>query len=234
MVKIYTAIGRFDTHVTQSKSGDFIKIPIVRAKGKVYALNEDELFMWSVAAWRFLLEEDLFSQFLQKRTEAESKSKVPPQAVLDTLIDKGLVACGEDILFKDAVYNLMGNLKVRPLKVPFFSLMGAAFHLIFVRRIPIQAVIKSLHRVQKPKKNARKILQLSKKFDLSTAELIQCFDSGYSSIYSVANLNTILKQGAAMSEGLYLEMRFSQARESVIAAITELYCAKRIVFELAI
>ena len=50
MVTVYTAIGSFDTHLTETKDGSLVKIPIVRAGGKVYPLDEDALFMWSVLA----------------------------------------------------------------------------------------------------------------------------------------------------------------------------------------
>lgn len=231
MVKVYTSIGTFSTKTVQAQNGEAAKVPVIHVMGQEFLLNEDELIVWSTLAWRFMLRDDLIKAFNTKRAEAHIFSDVSPERVIDSLVNRGLIACGEDITFDDAMYNLLCTLQPKPLKIHFFARLAAAFHLVFIKRRSPKLVTNSLLRSGKLRGDKNTIMTLINRFDLSTAELVKCFDSGKVQVKDYSELVDILCTDNAIADSIPLEMRFSDMRESVVSHISELYKTKKIIFE---
>lgn len=231
MVTVYTAIGSFDTRVIKSKSGEPVKVPIVRAMGNEYLLSEDELLLWSTLAWKFMLKDDLIREFNSKRAEAHIFSDVSPERIIDILVERGLVSKGEDITFEDAMYNLLASLQPKPLKISFFAKLTAAFHLVIVRGMPIKAAIGCLRRSGRLKGDKNAIMKLINRFEMTTAEIIKCFDVNAVNIKNNDELVDALSRDDAIADSIPLEMRFSDVRKSIILDLTELYESRKIILE---
>lgn len=231
MVTVYTAIGSFDTRIINSKSGEPVKVPVVRAMGNEYLLSEDELLLWSTLAWKFMLKDDLIREFNAKRAEAHIFSDVSPERIIDILVQRGLVASGEDITFEDAMYNLLATLQPKPLKISFFAKLAAAFHLVIIRRMPVKAAFHSLRRSGRLKGDKSAIMRLINRFEITTAEIIKCFDENTVNIKTDSELVDVLSEDDAIADSIPLEMRFSDFRRSIILDLTELYESRKIILE---
>ena len=231
MVTVYTAIGSFDTRIINSNTGEPVKVPIVRAMGNEYLLSEDELLMWSALAWKFRLKDDLIREFNAKRAEAHIFSDVSPERIISVLEERGLVASGTDITFPDAMYNLLATLQPKPLKISFFARLTAVFYLVIVKKMPLKAAFDSLRRSGKFKGDKHIIMQLINRFELTTAEIIKCFDENSVYIKNDDELVDVLSQGDAIADSIPLEMRFSDVREDIIRDISELFESRKIILE---
>ena len=231
MIKVYTAIGTFDTRTVTDKDGNPTKVPIVRALGQEFLLNEDELLLWSCLAWKFMLREQLIAEFRAKRADAHNFSDVSPERIIDTLVNRGLVGYGEDITFEDAMYNLLCTLQPRPLKINFFAKLVAATHLIVVKRMSPRLVIRSLLCPENLRGDKNTIMQLINRFEVSTSDIIKCFDCQRTKIKNDSELVEILSTDNSIADSIPLEMRFSDMRKSIVADVSELYQSRRIIFE---
>ena len=231
MVKVYTALGRFDTKLVKSKSGKTVKVPIVKMKDKDYILSADELIIWSSLAWNILTKDELTTAFNNKRTELRNFADVSVNAVISGLAGRGLIAAGQDILLTDAVYRLISNLKIYHLKVDIWAKIRSFAHLVLVRRVAVKKALRVFKEYAPDIDSEVKILKLVSKMDLSTAELIKCFDSGNQNINSVEKLIDAICETDSTAGSLAGEMQFSDYNKLIIQAITNLYINRSIIFE---
>ena len=113
MVKLYTAVGRFEA---KPKPGG--KIPTVTVNMKEAVLQIEEMILWSCLMWNIVTKDEARNAFEKKALEYG----VDPErfdAVLERLQVRHLVVNAEADRGDEALYKLLANLYVIPMTSSF-------------------------------------------------------------------------------------------------------------------
>ena len=131
MVKLYTAVGRFEA---KPKIGG--KIPTVTVNMKEAELQIDEMILWSCLIWNIVIKDEARSAFEKKALEYS----VDPEkfdAVLERLQVRHLVVSAEADRGDEALYKLLANLYVIPMTSSLSAKIKVFFRLILRDRVPV-------------------------------------------------------------------------------------------------
>ena len=133
MVTYYTALGRM---ITKTQNG--AKVPIIMVEDGEYHMSVDELIIWGCLHWSFLDKETLEKEYSRRKTKNRIFNDVSFEQILNRLTVRGLVVSGTDYLAADALYGLIGNLKIRPVKIAFTDKLKSIAYLYFSKGVPLK------------------------------------------------------------------------------------------------
>lgn len=227
MMKFYTAVGQY--RIQRDRQGR--QYPVVLKERQEFCLSIEEMIIWASSLWRIHTYDELESLFYRKEREAHILGDADFGAYLSRLENRGLIVSGRDITAEGALYDLLSRLSVVPLKTSFTSRAAAFIRLCAVRKIPLSVAKKIFLRpaMTKPEK---RILKLSGKFRLSTAELIACFDND---VYTIATeqqlVNAVYGTHHPEEFNLKAQTYCSDNRRTVITAVANLYLKQAIMLQ---
>jgi len=226
MVTYYTALGRM---VTKYENGT--QIPIIVIEDCEYHMSIDELIIWGILHWNFLVKEALEKEYIRKKNTNRIFNDTSFEQTLRRLENRGLVVSGTDYLAADALYGLIGTLKIRPVRFPLLDKLKSMAYFYFVKGVPFIQCYKTYFGTCFTE-NEKNILRLSKKAGITTSEIIQCAENNIKDVGSENDImDRIYSSQDASFETVAVQSRFSELKADVIRAVANLYLKKRIIFE---
>ena len=226
MITYYTSLGRM---VTKNYNG--IKTPVIIVNDSEYELNIDEMIIWGSLHWTFLNKYDLEKEYTKRKENAHIFDDSSFDGTLERLLVRNLVTAGTNYIAADALYDLVGNLKIRPVQIFYSDKIKSCLYMYFYKRCSAKACIRYFFG-QKLTKSEKAVLELSKSVGLSAAEIINCSEKN---IKKLENEEDLIKKIYDNEEATYktvnTESRFSNVKIDILQTVANLYLKKKIVFE---
>ena len=204
--------------------------PLVVAEGETKALSQAEFILWTSLHWNVLNKESLKAEFDRRMRKYGIDSEISFEQILARLKTRRLVAGKSDYLAVDALYNLVKDLYVVPLGTVNGFKRALTFVLMLIQGVPFdrcKAAIDSF----KVSELEKRIITFSKRFKVSSAELIRISDKGLWDIKSEEDIVPLAYAENENMDSLGNYTRFSKDKTKVLEAIVNLYLKKQIVFE---
>ena len=209
MLTLYTAVGilRFQDSIKEHKT------PTVINNRQEYGLTEEEFFLWSSLAFQIRQIHELQSAFSERLKK-----------------HRGLVVKGDGLTGVDALYRLLGELYISPLQDSFSVRLFTCIYLCMKKKLHTKEL---LHYLKKPARTAIEdtVLQIAKKVQISTAELVTCVEQGIHPQNTEQLLTQLYETSDATFRTLAQDIQFTHAGYPVLEAISNLYLNKQIAFE---
>lgn len=228
MLTLYTAVGilRFQDSIKEHKT------PTVINNRQEYGLTEEEFFLWSSLAFQIRQIHELQSAFSERLKKHHRSENIPIEPYLNRLLLRGLVVKGDGLTGVDALYRLLGELYISPLQDSFSVRLFTCIYLCMKKKLHTKELI---HYLKKPTRTAIEdtVLQIAKKVQISTAELVTCVEQGI----HPQNTEQLLTQLYETSDATFRirtlaqDIQFTHAGYPVLEAISNLYLNKQIAFE---
>lgn len=226
MVTYYTALGRM---MTREENGS--RIPIIIVDGSEYMMNVDELIIWGSLHWCFLDKEAIEKEYSRRKAKNRIFNDVSFEQTLKRLITRGLVVSGTDYLAADALYGLIGSLKIRPVEFSFFDKIQSMAYLYFKKGLAMKECYGAYFGTEITP-NEKNVLKLSKHVGISASEIIKCAENNISDIKSEDDImDKLYNDDETTYETIAAHSRFSELKSDIVKAVANLYLKKKIIFE---
>lgn len=153
------------------------------------------------------------------------------EQVLERLIIRHLVVVAESDRGDEALYKLLANLYVVPMKNGILLKVQAFSRLVFRERVPV-SVAKIVFRPERYTAMEKKVLHLAKQTHLSCAEILKCIAEGVTDVSSSEKvLKALYDDDYSTCDNLGWFMRFYDDHRSILEAISTLYLNRNVVFD---
>lgn len=226
MVTYYTSLGRM---ITKDENGE--RVPMIVIDEKEYAVSINELIVWGSTHWNFLNKTDLENEYMSRKREAHVFDDVPLESVLARLEVRGLVKTASDYVAANALYKLVSELTIRPIKFSVADKIKSCLYLYFKKGVPLKVCYKAYF-ASDYSKNEKKVLKLTKSVCITTSEIIRCAEKNIDTISDEGDLmDKIYDSPDVTSDTINTGASFSQLRTDILQAVANLYLKKKIVFE---
>ncbi len=225
MVTYYTALGRL---VTKEENGT--RIPVVIIDNEEFDMSVDELIVWGSLHWNFLNKEDLRKEYDRRKNNAHIFNDNSFEQTLTRLENRKLVNYATDYLAVDALYGLIGKLRIRPIKFSLFDKVRSCSYMYFNKGLPFMSCIQTFFGTEITP-NEKNVLKLSESVGVTAAEIIQCMEKNIKSIDDEDEMMDKLYGADATEDTILTDSRFSQLKTEILQAVSNLYLKKKIVFE---
>lgn len=226
MVTYLTALGRL---ITKENNGT--QMPVVVIGSEEYYLDADELMVWSSLHWNFLNQSDLEKEYLSRRSKARMFNDVSFEYLVQRLKTRKLIAAGTDYLAADALYGLLSELQIRPVRFGIWDRIRSCCYLYFVKGVPMRECVKAYFAIPITS-NEKKVLQLSKATGVTAAEIIQCAEKNIRGLHNEDDVMEKLYIASDETEDTIMtKSRFNRLKSDVLQAVVNLYLKKKIIFE---
>lgn len=226
MVTYYTALGRM---LTKKKDG--VQTPIIVIDDTEFEVSVDELILWGSLHWNFSDKELLEKEYSRRKAKNRIFNDTSFEQTLSRLENRGLVVSGTDYLAADALYGLIGKLKIKLIRFSLVDKIRSMAYLYFVKGMPFAECYETYFGVQLTE-NERNILKLVKNVGITTAEIIQCAENDIKNIKTEDDIiKSLYNDENATFETITVQSRFSDLKSEFVKVVTNLYLKKRIIFE---
>lgn len=226
MVTYYTAIGRM---ITKEDNGT--KIPVIMVEDSEFMMTIDELIVWGSLHWCFMDKESLEKEYSRKKANNRLFNDVSFEQTLNRLVTRGLVVSGTDYLAADALYGLIGTLKIRPVKFSLANKLRSIFYLYFKKGLTLKECYDAYfgHEITP---NEKSVLTLLKHVGISVSEIIKCAENNITAIRSEEDIiDKLYSDSETTYESIAIQSRFSELKIDILKAVANLYLKKKIIFE---
>ena len=203
----------------------------VRAwQSKARKYLQQEFFLWSSLAFQIRQIHELQSAFSERLKKHHRSENIPIEPYLNRLLLRGLVVKGDGLTGVDALYRLLGELYISPLQDSFSVRLFTCIYLCMKKKLHTKELI---HYLKKPARTAIEdtVLQIAKKVQISTAELVTCVEQGIHPQNTEQLLTQLYETSDATFRTLAQDIQFTHAGYPVLEAISNLYLNKQIAFE---
>jgi len=226
MVTYYTALGRM---ITKKNNG--VHLPMIVIEDSEFELSVDELIIWGSLHWNFLGIEALEKEYSRRKANNRIFNDVSFEQTLKRMENRGLVVSGTDYLAADALYELIGKLKIRPVKYSIVDKLRSMAYLYFVKGYSFSKCYETYFGMQFTA-NELNVLKLSNNVGITAAEIIQCEENDIKNIKTENDImDKVYGDENATFETVTVRSRFSELKLDCIKAVANLYLKKRIIFE---
>ena len=204
--------------------------PLVVVDGDERALSKSEFILWTSLHWNVMNKESLETEFNKRTKKYGIYGDVSFEQTLNRLKTRGLIAGKSDYLAVDALYNLVKDLYIVPLGTVNGFKRALTFILMLIQGVPLDKCRAATDSF-KVTELEKRIITLSKRLKVSSAELIRISDKD---LWNIKSEDYIVPLAYAENEdmdSLGNTTRFSNDKTKVLEAIVNLYLKKQIVFE---
>ena len=227
MKTLYTAIGRFERR-TEGCNKEY---PVVMISGQEYLLDQQELLLWNAMSWRILKKQDIPRHYLRSLQNCDFTPQRSWEACLNRQLTRGLVVCASGETEYGALYELISSLQILPARGSFLVQLMAYCKLVKRYGFSLR-MLKFIFRRDKRSAQEQQVMALVQQTELSTAEVIKCFDRN---VYSIPNdeavMDMLYHDDDTTSDNIAGLMKNSKASKDVILAVSNLYLRQQIIFE---
>lgn len=225
----YCALGAFEKdHETQQ--------PIIIRHGQPYGVIFEEFVLWSTLFWSINSYDEMQEAYENKMRQSGVQTCYDFDGVFQRLLLRGLIAQGAGDSGIDALYELLGNLFLVPVKTLIWDKLGAFFHMTFVKGIPF-GITRHIfdNDLDILTQCERSVWNLTRQQILTTAELIRCAELNLQDVSSDAEIvQQLYGRGDDVNHSnVFIHARFSDKQQPVLEAAANLYLKKYVLFETA-
>lgn len=226
MIRLYTAVGRFELQ----KDGNGRKQPIVIVNQKESALSREEMVLWSCLMWNIMTKEEVGESYEKKALQVGMKPS-RFEAVLQRMETRHLIISAEAEKGDSALYRLLANLYIVPIRSSFFVKVQAFLRLLFLEGVPFSTA-KILFRSEQHTDMERKVLHLASQTYLSCAEILKCIAEGVTDVSSSEKvLKALYDDDYSTCDNLGWFMQFYDNHRQILEAISMLYLNRNVIFD---
>lgn len=226
MVTYYTALGRMIT-----REEDNTRIPAVIIEDSEYHLTVDELLVWGTLHWSFLDKTSAEKEYSRRKAKNRLFNDVSFEQTLNRLINRGLVVSGSDYLAADALYNLIGTLKIRHVRFSLTEKIKSIAYLYFSKGLTFKECYNAYFGTEFTQ-DEKNVLRLSKHVGLSASEIVKCVENNINEIKDEGDvMDKLYNDDETTYETILVKSRFSTLKSDVVKAVANLYLKKKIIFE---
>ena len=227
MMKFYAAAGSYQLIAENGH-----KLPYILRLGKLHPISIPEFVVWSSLLCEVMSYEEARKAY-QTIMQGDLKRVPPFDEILAMLTKRKLVVEGAGYTGLDALYQMLANAYVIPMRTSMKEQRRLAFKLFSQGKIGLRRLIDSL-RQERLDANQRRVLRLVEQNPLSSAELIRCFDEGITDVSSADRLvESIYPTEESSQARLQKESMVSQNATTVLQAVADLYLNRRVILETA-
>lgn len=226
MVKLYTAVGRYELR----KDENGMKQPIVTVNMKEAALSFEEMMLWTSLMWNITTKAEACKLYKEKAARA-GKDPERFHAVLERMIIRHLVVAAEAEKGDEALYKLLANLYVIPLRSSLLLKVKAFCRLAFLEHVPVR-VAGVIFRPEHYTEMEEKVLRLASQTHLSCAEILKCIEENVTDVSSSEKvLKALYDDDYSTCDNLGWFMRFYDNHRTILEAISTLYLNRNVIFD---
>lgn len=223
----YTAVGRF----TKQHDADGNTYPVVYVNQRENLLDLQEMTVWTALNWRLLNYRQLEWKYDSLAKDLHLMEMRTLENCLHRLEMRGLVASGSGESDMDALYDLLSGLYVVPISESFLLRVATFVKLTMCDGVPIKSA-KCLFYQRRMDAYEKRVLALSRKALLSTAELVKCVEAGVTDFASSDQvIDALYNDEDTTCENISYLMLHANSRASVTLAVANLCLGKQIIFE---
>lgn len=226
MLTLYTAVGilRFEDSLKNHKT------PIVINNHREYGLREEEFILWSCLAFHIRQIHELHTAFSERLKLHNRSENISMEPYLNRLIVRGLIVKGEGLTRIDALYRLLGELYICPLKDNFTTRLFSCIYLYLKGKIE-KADMGHFFRKIHLSSMEKVVLEITKRVQLSTAELAACVEHGVLPKDTRQLMSQLYDSTDATFHTVAEELQVKHTQYPVLEAVIHLYLNKQIAFE---
>ena len=227
MKTLYTAVGRF-----QRKGAiGGLSCPVIFVGQKEYAVDMQELILWTILSWRILEPQQIEEHYQVKVAEVGYVSHRSWGACLQRLHQRGLVVSGTGEVGEDALYNLLSCLYVVPVSSSVLLRMIVFLKSTLMRGVKTSTAKRVFEQFSMTDCE-RKVYRLSQQALLSTAEIIKCVEKKAVDLSTGEKLMDVLyDDDDTTSDNIASLVRCMDSRQPVLLAVANLYLSQQIIFD---
>lgn len=227
MKKLYTAVGRFE----RRGSVGGLSCPIVVINRKEFAMNIQEMMLWTILNWRILDRDALKELYEARERESGFLSKWDMDVCLNRLLQRGLAAEGAGDTDEQALYHLLSDLYIIPISESLPLRLISFIKLTVFQGVPFSAT-KKIFASDRRTEDEKRVMRLSRQALLSTAELIKCVEKQVPDISADESLLDALYSDAyTTSDNIAELVRSCKSCRPVLLSVSNLYLRRQIIFE---
>lgn len=227
MMTFYAAVGSYKIRMENG-----YHVPYIQKLGKMHRISVPEFGIWSMLLWEVMTYDEMKEAY--ERQMRDYATTIPDfDSMLDLLLKRKLVMSGVGYTGIDALYNMLSNAFVVPLRFPSTKKLLTALKLLGRGKIHLLD-IGTILKCEKLTDNEMRVIGLVEQTPLSTAELIRCFARD---IYDVSSAEKVIAGIYPAEEdsqdAIANEETISKHMKDVLEAVSSLYLSRRIIFEIA-
>jgi len=226
LTSLYTAVGRFERRTDENGQH-----PVVIVNGREHMVDVPEMIIWTCCNWRILELRRIVELYGQMAPGAGADVQADIEAYVERLYRRGLIVHGSGDTGADALYDLLNSLYIVPVTSGFFAKMLAFLKFIFVNRMPFSKA-KTVFRKESLSDSEKRVVDLARQTQLSTAELIKCVETG---VYDLTSddkvMSAIYDDDETTCDNIGYYVKSFRRQQPVLETVANLYLRKLIIFE---
>lgn len=227
MITMFTSVGKYEIEYTK----DGGRQPIIISGNQRYEVCIEEFILWSSLIWNIFTRDELEKIYDKKIATAHVFDDRDFEHYLKRLQVRGLIVSGTDYSAIDALYQLIQNLFICPIKTNLLLKVKSFVHLTFIKKVPF-AITKKIFKEDKLSKDELVVMSLVKQNLISTSELIKCVEIGVDNISNDDILvDKLYDDELTTCDNIGIFSRFLKSQQPVLDAVIRLYLKKLIIFE---
>jgi len=189
-----------------------------------------EMMIWTCCSWRILELHRLEELFRQMARDANIEI-ADFGSIVERLHRRGIIMSGAGISGADALYDLLNSLYIVPVTSGIFAKVAAFLKFIFINRMPFKKA-KMVFRSESLSDSEKRVVDLTRQTQLSTAELIKCVETG---VYDLTSddkvMAAIYDDDITTCDNIGYYVKSSRRQQPVLETVANLYLRKLIIFE---
>ena len=227
MMKFYAAVGCY-----KIKKGQDICEPYIQSLGKLHPISIPEFVIWTTLLWDVLSYDEL------KKLYQEQTANIPGilmqfDELLDMLVERKLIVCGQGYTGVDALCNMLSDAFVIPYRARSWRTIGKMLAMWLKGDISTFDLF-TAWKTNDVESGERTVLQLTKHTPLSTSEIAYCFENGIGKVRGPQQVVALMYDRDGVDQKtLSAALTQSEKRDEVLASVANLYLKRKILFEVA-
>jgi len=224
MVTYYMALGRLTNSFVAEG------VPVIIHQNEKHELSVPDFIIWTSLSWNIYSYEDLKKVFEQRCKERKFIPDFEFDYYLQSLEYRNLIKSGKGCTAITALYSLMLDLYIRPIKCSFLGKV-VVFIGLLLNQIPIKTAKSVFDKNIFDSDEERSVWAITNKTYLSVSEAICCVKKNIKEIDEDCLIEKVYGEKYDYKTiGAYAQMQ--DDKYSVINAIVNLYLRKMIIFEM--
>jgi hypothetical protein len=227
MMKFYAAVGCYKIKREQDSCE-----PYIQSLGKLHPISIPEFVIWTTLLWDVLSYDEL-KELYQEQTAIIPGILMQFDELLNMLVERKLIVCGQGYTGVDALCNMLSDAFVIPYRARSWRTIGKMLAMWLKGDISTFDLF-TAWKTNDVESGERTVLQLTKHTPLSTSEIAYCFENGISKVRGSQQVVAIMYDRDDVDQKtLSTALTQSEKRDEVLTAVANLYLKRKILFEVA-
>lgn len=227
MMKFYAAVGCYKIKREQDSCE-----PYIQSLGKLHPISIPEFVIWTTLLWDVLSYDEL-KELYQEQTANIPGILMQFDELLDMLVERKLIVCGQGYTGVDALCNMLSDAFVIPYRSKNWRTIGKLLTMWLKGDISTYDLFTAC-KTDDMESGERTVLKLTKHTPLSTSEIAYCFENGISKVRGPQQVVALMYDRDGVDQKtLSAALTQNERRDEVLTAVANLYLKRKILFEVA-